>query len=52
VHLEELEKAYIYWALMQTDENKAETARLLGIDLSTLYRKIDKYGLKRFLSGK
>lgn len=45
--LEELEKAYIYWILSQNEWNKADTAKLLAIDPSTLNRKIQKYGLKR-----
>ncbi|MFP4458346.1 MAG: sigma-54-dependent transcriptional regulator [Candidatus Zixiibacteriota bacterium] len=44
--METIEKAYIYWVLEQTDWKKSETARILGIDASTLYRKIDRYGLK------
>ncbi|RKZ33797.1 hypothetical protein DRQ33_03535 [bacterium] len=50
--LEEIEKAYIFWALVQADGNKSEAARKLGIDLSTLYRKIEKYGLKDYLPEK
>jgi len=41
--LESIEKAYIYWVLNQTDWNKSRTAEILGIDNSTLYRKINKY---------
>jgi len=44
--LEELEKAYIFWVLSQNEWNKSKVAQLLGIDTSTLYRKIEKYGLK------
>jgi DNA-binding NtrC family response regulator len=44
--LESIEKAYIFWILNQTNWNKTKTARILGIDASTLYRKIDRYGLK------
>lgn len=50
IPITEIEKAYIFWALTQTDFNKSEAARLLGIDLSTLYRKIEKYDLKKFMS--
>jgi len=41
--LESIEKAYIYWVLNQTDWNKSRAAEILGIDNSTLYRKINKY---------
>ncbi|MCP4568101.1 MAG: sigma-54-dependent Fis family transcriptional regulator [FCB group bacterium] len=41
--LESIEKAYIHWVLEQTDGNKSKAARTLGIDASTLYRKLDKY---------
>ncbi|OGC93999.1 MAG: hypothetical protein A2142_07275 [candidate division Zixibacteria bacterium RBG_16_48_11] len=44
--LEELEKAYIFWVLSQNEWNKSKVAQILGIDTSTLYRKIEKYGLK------
>ncbi len=50
--LEEIEKAYIFWAIIRADGNKSEAAKKLGIDLSTLYRKIEKYGLKKYLSEK
>lgn len=42
--LESIEKAYIYWVLNQTEWQKAKAASILGIDSSTLYRKINKYG--------
>ncbi len=45
--LESIEKAYIYWILNQTNWQKTKAAKLLGIDASTLYRKIDRYGLKK-----
>ena len=45
--LETLEKAYIFYTLSTTDWNKAKAARILGIDLSTLYRKIDRYSLPK-----
>ncbi|MBN2541777.1 sigma-54-dependent Fis family transcriptional regulator [bacterium] len=44
--LENIEKSYIYWVLNQTGGNKAKTAELLGINTSTLYRKIKKYKLE------
>ncbi|HUP18574.1 MAG TPA: helix-turn-helix domain-containing protein, partial [Gemmatimonadota bacterium] len=42
---EEVEMAYIQWVLAKTEGNKARAAEILGIDPSTLYRKIDRYGL-------
>jgi DNA-binding NtrC family response regulator len=44
--LESIEKAYIHFVMSQTDGRKAEAARILGIDTSTLYRKIERYRLK------
>lgn len=44
--LETIERAYIFWVLNQTSWQKAKAAQILGIDSSTLYRKIEKYGLK------
>ena len=44
--LESIEKAYIFWVLSQTGWNKTKASKILGIDASTLYRKIDRYGLK------
>jgi len=41
-----MEEAYILYVLNQTDWNKAKAAKILGIDSSTLYRKIDRYKLK------
>jgi two-component system, NtrC family, response regulator HydG len=37
----------ILTVLDKTDWNKAKAARILGIDRSTLYRKIQKYGLSK-----
>ena len=45
--LEEIEKAYINWVLQETEWQKAKAAKMLGIDSSTLYRKVEKYKLKR-----
>ena len=45
--LETLEKAYIFYTLHQTGWNKSKAAKILGIDLSTLYRKIDRYSLPK-----
>jgi DNA-binding NtrC family response regulator len=44
--LETIEKAYIYWVLEEAGWQKQRAAEVLGIDPSTLYRKIEKYGLK------
>ncbi len=44
--LEIIEKAYIYWVLRESGWQKQRAAEILGIDPSTLYRKIEKYGLK------
>jgi two-component system NtrC family response regulator len=43
--LQSIEKQHIIKVLAHTRGNKTETARLLGIGLTTLYRKIDEYGL-------
>ncbi len=45
--LEAMEKAYIYYTLSRTGWNKSQAAKILGIDLSTLYRKIDRYDLPK-----
>jgi two-component system, NtrC family, response regulator len=45
VSLAEIEKQHILRMLHHTQNNKTETARLLGIGLTTLYRKIEEYGL-------
>ncbi|HBZ00864.1 MAG TPA: hypothetical protein DEO84_06025 [candidate division Zixibacteria bacterium] len=45
--LEAMEKAYIYYTLANTGWNKSQTAKILGIDLSTLYRKIERYDLSK-----
>ncbi len=44
--LEEVEKQHIYRTLIWTGWVKRETARLLGIERSTLDRKIQRYGLE------
>jgi DNA-binding NtrC family response regulator len=44
--LSEIEKAWIYWVLSQNQWHKPTAAKILGLDISTLYRKIEKYGLK------
>jgi len=42
--LEELEKRYIVETLSRVHDDKGQAAALLGIDLSTLYRKLKRYG--------
>jgi DNA-binding NtrC family response regulator len=44
--LETIEKAYIFWILRESGWQKQRAAEILGIDPSTLYRKIEKYELK------
>ena len=43
--LASVEKLHIQRVLIHTKGNKTETARLLNIGLTTLYRKIEEYGL-------
>ncbi|MDX1673204.1 MAG: sigma-54 dependent transcriptional regulator [Longimicrobiales bacterium] len=43
--LDTIEKAYILWVLESEDGNKARAAEVLGIDPSTLYRKLNRYGV-------
>jgi len=45
-NLQEIEKQHIQKVLIHTKGNKTETSRLLGIGLTTLYRKIEEYGIK------
>ncbi|UCG63029.1 MAG: sigma-54-dependent Fis family transcriptional regulator [Candidatus Zixiibacteriota bacterium] len=44
--LESIEKAYIHYVMAQTGGKKTKAARILGIDTSTLYRKLDRYNMK------
>ena len=45
VFLSENEKAHILYIYRQTDENKSRTARLLGISINTLRRKLESYAV-------
>ena len=45
--LSEIEHAHILTALQQSGWNCKRAAKLLGIDRSTLYRKIKRYALKQ-----
>lgn len=43
LNMQDIEKQHIIKVLRYTRGNKAETSRLLGIGLTTLYRKIEEY---------
>jgi two-component system response regulator HydG len=43
--LESIEKAYIYYIMNQAQGKKSKAAKMLGIDNSTLYRKLERYKL-------
>lgn len=42
--LDVIEQAYIQWVLAAEGGNKSRAAEVLGIDPSTLYRKLSRYG--------
>jgi transcriptional regulator of acetoin/glycerol metabolism len=44
--LHDLEKEYIGKILENTRGNKTEAARILGVDRTTLYRKLEEYKIK------
>ncbi len=44
--LEMVERAYITWVLQSEGGNKSRAAEVLGIDPSTLYRKLSRYGVE------
>ncbi|CAA9289430.1 MAG: two component, sigma54 specific, transcriptional regulator, Fis family [uncultured Gemmatimonadaceae bacterium] len=44
--LDAIERAYIMWVLQSEGGNKSRTADVLGIDPSTLYRKLSRYGVE------
>ena len=44
--LEIIERAYIHWVLQSEGGNKTRAAEVLGIDPSTLYRKLMRYGME------
>ncbi|RYD74145.1 MAG: sigma-54-dependent Fis family transcriptional regulator, partial [Sphingobacteriales bacterium] len=47
-NLQQVEKQHIQKVLIHTKGNKTETSRLLGIGLTTLYRKIEEYDIAEF----
>ncbi|HRG99079.1 MAG TPA: sigma-54 dependent transcriptional regulator [Polyangiaceae bacterium] len=46
VTLEEVERRYIRRVMEAVGGSKSEAARVLGLDRSTLYRKLDRYGVR------
>jgi DNA-binding NtrC family response regulator len=44
--LEAIERAYILWVLQNEGGQKSRAAEVLGIDVSTLYRKLARYGVE------
>ena len=44
--LDAVERAYIMWVLQSEGGNKTRAADILGIDPSTLYRKLSRYGVE------
>lgn len=44
--LEIIERSYIMWVLQSEGGNKSRAAEVLGIDPSTLYRKLSRYGVE------
>jgi two-component system response regulator HydG len=44
--MEIIERAYISWVLQAEGGNKTRAAEVLGIDPSTLYRKLNRYGIE------
>jgi DNA-binding NtrC family response regulator len=44
--MEVIERAYIRWVLEAEGGNKTRAAEVLGIDPSTLYRKLNRYGFE------
>ena len=43
--LQEIEKNHILSILTSTNQNKVKTAEILGVGLTTLYRKLKEYGI-------
>jgi DNA-binding NtrC family response regulator len=49
--LDVIEQAYITWVLQSEGGNKTRAAEVLGIDPSTLYRKLSRYESNASNSG-
>ncbi len=47
LRIDQVEKEHIQKVLAYTGGNKTKTAQLLGIGLSTLYRKMEEYGINK-----
>ncbi len=47
LRIDQIEKEHIRKVLAYTKGNKTKTAQLLGIGLSTLYRKMEEYGIEK-----
>jgi DNA-binding NtrC family response regulator len=45
--VDELEKVYLVCVLVETGWEKKKASAILGINASTLYRKIQRYGLSQ-----
>ena len=50
--LEEIERRYVLEVLKNVGEDKASAANILGIDLSTLYRKLKRYDELAEINGR
>jgi DNA-binding NtrC family response regulator len=48
LNLKDIEKKAIQRALQKTSGNKAEAAKLLGVNTTTVYRKMTKYNIHHF----
>jgi DNA-binding NtrC family response regulator len=44
--LGEMEREYIQWVLNKVNRNKGQTAKILGIDRASLWRKLKKYEIQ------
>jgi two-component system response regulator HydG len=44
--MDSIERAYIMWVLQNEGGNKTRAAEVLGIDPSTLYRKLSRFGME------